>query len=337
MSIKQITTGQDSFLDIVANLVGVLIILVVVIGAQASSAWSSAESSAEPNTDRRQQIVKRLDAASSQLKSLESDNNQIEKKIDDEMRVVANLTNTRHQMLVQLRIVEKEVEARRREKLKQLNDRQKAALLENERRVALEDELANIRSELKALDAYQPKSETIDHYPNPIAKTVFTDEIHFQIRNGKIAFVPLNELVSRMKSEWKFKAEKLRGASRTLETVGPIENFRLQYELRSVVAEPVHARRQMVRFERFTIFPTTERIGEAVTQSSLGQSRLVNRVSQLAPEKTTVSLWVYPDSFTQYNLVKDWLYEQGYQVACWPLDFDRRISGGPNGFRTSAQ
>ena len=40
MSLKQITTGQDSFLDIVANLVGILIILVVVVGAQASASWS---------------------------------------------------------------------------------------------------------------------------------------------------------------------------------------------------------------------------------------------------------------------------------------------------------
>ena len=37
MAIREITTGQDSFLDIVANLVGVLIILVVIVGAQALS------------------------------------------------------------------------------------------------------------------------------------------------------------------------------------------------------------------------------------------------------------------------------------------------------------
>ena len=31
--------GQDSFLDIVANLVGILIILVMVIGVRAKGAW----------------------------------------------------------------------------------------------------------------------------------------------------------------------------------------------------------------------------------------------------------------------------------------------------------
>ena len=43
MAIREITTGQDSFLDIVANLVGVLIILVVIVGAQATSAWNQVE------------------------------------------------------------------------------------------------------------------------------------------------------------------------------------------------------------------------------------------------------------------------------------------------------
>ena len=36
-------SGYDSFLDIIANLVGILIILVVVIGAQVSSQWSQTQ------------------------------------------------------------------------------------------------------------------------------------------------------------------------------------------------------------------------------------------------------------------------------------------------------
>ena len=54
MSIKRITTGQDSFLDIVANLVGILIILVVVVSAQAGSAKKQ---QAQPNADMEQQIT----------------------------------------------------------------------------------------------------------------------------------------------------------------------------------------------------------------------------------------------------------------------------------------
>ena len=39
--------GTDSFLDVVANLVGILIILVVVIGASAATNWSEPEQQTE--------------------------------------------------------------------------------------------------------------------------------------------------------------------------------------------------------------------------------------------------------------------------------------------------
>ncbi len=341
MSVKQITTGQDSFLDIVANLVGVLIILVVVIGAQASSAWQSADATDADLMKEQAELAEKLSSAHNQMKLLESDNHALEEKILREVTVNSRLNQIRHQMLVQLQIVEQEVEAKKQQRMEQLSEQQQTNWEQLEKKKEMEIALADIKAELQALDAYQPKSETIEHFPNPIAKTVFSNEVHFQIRYGKIAFVPLNELVSRMKSEWKVKAEKLRTSDRTLETVGPVQNFRLQYELQVETTWSPGSRRpegrQLVRFERFTIFPTTELIGDKVIPESLENSRFAGQLQRYSPEKTTVSLWVYPDSFAEYNEVKDWLYEKGYQVACWPLEFNRRISGGPNGFRTSAQ
>jgi hypothetical protein len=48
MSFIDLDEGQDSFLDIVANLVGVLIILVVVVGAQATSSFIATRPEAAP-------------------------------------------------------------------------------------------------------------------------------------------------------------------------------------------------------------------------------------------------------------------------------------------------
>ena len=69
--------GQDSFLDIVANLVGILIILVMVIGARATDAMVEAAPDrtveAEPKVD--------LAAAQSAADAVESDIYQIDAKI----------------------------------------------------------------------------------------------------------------------------------------------------------------------------------------------------------------------------------------------------------------
>ena len=307
MSVKEIKTGQDSFLDIVANLVGVLIILVVVVGAQAKSAWEETEP-APDLTEKISQLTEDISRSHDVARKLETDNHLIEQQILEESSVSTGLSEIRHQMLVQIQIVERQIERQKEERRAKLNADQQVKLAKYEEQKGLAIQLTSIQSEAKAVKAAQPKSEVIEHFPNPIAKTVFSDEIHFQMRHGKIALVPLDALVSRMKSEWKVKAEKLKQAKQTIETVGPIDNFRLQYELLSTRTAQG---RQAVKFERFTIYPAGASVGYDVASQLADGTELQSALQRHVPEKTTVSLWVYPDSYTEYNEVKSWLYEKG--------------------------
>ena len=70
------TQGYDSFLDIVANLVGILLILIIVIGAQAADAMISA-SSDEPEVEEAKEVA--LPKRTSH--NLEFDINDISSKI----------------------------------------------------------------------------------------------------------------------------------------------------------------------------------------------------------------------------------------------------------------
>ena len=351
MGIKEITTGQDSFLDIVANLVGILIILVVVVGAQASESWVKTE----PNEEmlaKIESVETELAKAGDVVAKLRINNEQQEEMIVKQNSLAAELTDQRHEMLMLLEIAKREMEKKRqarekaRSEMLQLVDDQQA---EEERKQAeflaekkeLESELAATIREANAVTASSPKSKTIDHYPNPIAKTVFTEEIHFRLAGGKISYVPMDELIGRMKSEWKLKAEKLQQVNRTVETIGPIANFRMQYELS---AETINERtrvgpvqRRTVKFQQFNLQPTRRDLGEPVVDAISDGSQFRRLLSNREPRKTTVSVWVYPGSFTEHNELKSWLHENGFQMASWPLDHGRRISGGPNGFKTSAQ
>jgi hypothetical protein len=144
-----------------------------------------------------------------------------------------------------------------------------------------------------------------------------------------------------MKSEWKVKAEKLKQASRTTETVGPIKDFRMQYELvtETFREQTQHGtvERKAVRFNQFFLHPRAGQIGEPVAAALAEQSEFREMLSRFEPRKTTVSIWVYPDSYGEHNQIKNWLHKNGFQMASWPLEQGRRISGGPNGFKTSAQ
>ena len=347
MSLKQITTGQDSFLDIVANLVGILIILVVVVGAQASASWVKTK----PKTD----LIEKIDSLETQVsrsadvvRKLQIDNEQLEKQILKENRLAANLTDQRHEMLVQMEIIKREMLKQQEEIAKQqsiqqasfVEDVRKQNQFEEEKRI-LERELEAISREANAVTASTPKKETIEHFPNPIAKTVFSEEVHFRLSRGRLAYVPMDELITRMKSEWKVKAEKLKRANRTIETVGPVGNFRLQYELASGTGQQntrVGAiEKRMVRFQQFEILPRPGVFGETIEEALSTDSHFKRILSRNEAGRTTVSIWVYPDSFEDHNRVKGWLHENGFQMASWPLEFGRKIAGGPNGLKTSAQ
>ena len=373
MSIKRITTGQDSFLDIVANLVGILIILVVVVSAQAGSAKKQ---QAQPNADMEQQITQlqqELSSSSDTVSKLQTDNHELEDRIIQENQLAASLTDKRHQMLVQLEIVKKQIAKQRvenkmaielQERKQESADRQFAVVKANhESEIAkqiakrkeaiakqfefeaaqrdLQSQLVELDREFNAVEASVPKTEVIDHFPSPIAKTVFAEEVHFRLADGRLSYVPMDELIAAMKSEWKVKSEKLDRANRTTETIGPISNYRLQYELtaRNVTRTTEYGEEQSrsVEFKQFTIYPLASLLGEDVTTAMSPGSEFLKRLSRHPTQNTTVSIWVYPDSFESHNRLKSWLHENGFQVASWPLGNGKRISGGPNGFKTSAQ
>ena len=377
MSIKQITSGQDSFLDIVANLVGILIILVVVVSAQAGSAKKQEP---QPNADaaaRIAQLKQELSRSSDTAAKLHADNHQLEDQIVEENQLAASLTDKRHLMLVKLEVVKTKMAkqrvknqfARETQRLKQESAKRdhavalanhEAALAKRELAIQkqvefetqkrdLENQLDELLREEIALEANLIKTEVIDHFPSPIAKTVFAEEIHFRLADGKLSYVPMDELIAEMKSEWKVKSEKLQQADRTIETLGPIANYRLQYELR---ARDVRRQTQYgaqhgaqhgvetgrtVEFSQFTIYPLAREFGETVEVAISPGSEFRSRLERQRSANTTVSIWVYPESFGSHNLLKTWLHENGFQVASWPLEKGKRISGGPNGFKTSAQ
>lgn len=347
MSVNQITTGQDSFLDIVANLVGILIILVVVVSAQATSSWRKAEPQSEL-IDESEALEGEFSRTSDIVAKLEVDNQQLEDRIIEENQLAARLTDQRHQMLVQLEVIKREMKQMQDDRQKQLtlvdDQQQQNTRKQNEfsaKKKSLERKLHDLETESNAVALHSSESEVIHHFPNPIAKTVFSEEIHFQLIDGKLAYVPMDELIFRMKSEWKVKAEKLKQARRTIETVGPIKNFRMQYELVTDTFQeqtqhgPVT--RTAVRFNQFFLYPRSGNFGETVDAALSERSEFREILSRHEPRKTTVSVWVYPDSFHEHNQVKNWLHENGFQMASWPLEQGRKISGGPNGFKTSAQ
>lgn len=328
--------GQDSFLDTIANLVGVLIILVMVVGSHARNV-SVANNACAIEKAQLAALKQTVDKSKLAEENVRDEFALLERQLSAEERLLQVKTAERQQVLTLLTQLENELELRRA-----AADQEKQSEIAREQKIAsLRQHLNDITRRIAASKAQLPQSNTIEHLPTPIAKTVFRDDVHFRLKGGKLAYVPLDDLVQLMRNEWEMKAEKLATTPRVVEAVGPVEGFQLQYELvsRTITqqssAGPVAGR--SIELDHFSLLPLFSTVGEALASALQPDSHFSKRLNSLSPEKHTISVWVYPDSFPEFNELKHWLYDRGFQTAAWPLSEGALISGGPNGFRATAQ
>ncbi len=339
-----IPVEQDSFLDIVANLVGILIILVVVIGSQIGTTLTAKESkSLSESKERLDSLNEEYHRISWETEKRHSDHENLGQTLDQQRALAQQLQTERDLMLRQILAIEQHL----KNETGKLSENQKQAL-ELKQKIADNDSMVHqLETEIQATQFVQvdqvdeTKPEIIQHFPTPIAKTVFGEEVHFQLKDGLLVYAPLNELVQRLRATWETHAMDIPAGQSTIETIGPILDFRLQYELASQTKTiPTNAgvmQRTVVSLARFSLLPTRPGLGEKVESAVQTGSDFQSILSRFEPDRTTVSVWVYPESYSEFLDVRKILIAKGFRVAVWPLTNDQRISGSPEGLRSSAQ
>ena len=92
-----------------------------------------------------------------------------------------------------------------------------------------------------------------------------------------------------------------------------------------------------IQLVRMVVEPLSEPHGEPI-QSALTNSQTLDiELAGRKPNSTTITVWVYPDSFAAFRSLKEHLYAKGFATAARPLPPNRPISGGPQGSRSAAQ
>ncbi len=323
--------GQDSFLDVVANLVGILIILVMIVGTQAQHAIHQAECASEGPSQVDVEGPK--NAAVAVRQDLET----MLQKTQQQQIEIAYRRNERDRMLMFIKTAEEVVT---REAGKLTEDQRRAHELEAELAAARREQ-ADLKVARETLAATQPPVTVLTHHPTPLAKTVFGKEVHFRLQAGRILYVPVNELVDMFKAEAKEKAWKLKQAPEITDTVGPFRGFQLRYTLKrtthNIETRTGIAVEQRVELDHFVIVPIQDVQGETVDEAFAGDSDTRSILAGYDPNQTTVTIWVYPDSFGQFRAAKDELYKLGYLTAGRPMPEGQPISGSPRGTHSTAE
>ena len=326
--------GQDSFLDVTCNLVGIMIILIMVIGTRTQNAAIDAG----PNADQLSAPPKRdIAAARNTVSAVESDIHEIDAKIKRQQLEVDFRRKERDKMLEVLTAVEQQFQQHRGT----LDEEQQRQLTATRELLTARSELEDLKASRRALENSATGQNVIEHLPTPLAKTVFGTELHFRLLHSRLAYIPWDELVAKLKEDAPRNVWKLKEATSITETLGPVGGFRMKYTLRRVQqVAPVGGRvavQQRVELDRFVLVPIQDDLGEPLEQALREGSELLDLLKHADPDRTTVTVWVYPDSFNQFRALKAELFRRRFLAAGRPMPEGHPIGGSPGGSRSAAQ
>lgn len=333
--------GHDAFLDIVANLVGILIILVVVLGTQSTAVieeiyeQAEQESVAETAYASDEQLSA-LAQKSSRAASAYADTERFKQTVQRYDKQIAALSEQRATMLDLLAVAKDAWEDEQKKLDRKATERAK-------RQTEFESatsELAQLEGERQRLEDQDDNIIAVQHLPTPMAKTVFGDELHFRLKDNRLSVVPIEKLVEEIRRDFQRIAPSSRNGQMDA-AVGPIRGYVARYMMskdREVISRGGQARMATrIQLVGLIVEPLKEPHGQAI-QSVLQNSRELDiELAGRDPSSTTITVWVYPDSFAAFRRLKEHLYKRGFATAARPLPMHRPISGGPQGTRSNAQ
>jgi hypothetical protein len=196
--------------------------------------------------------------------------------------------------------------------------------------------MAAARARLAVLDAAEEDAKKkpqrvvqVQNFPTPIGRTVDGQELHFQLRGGLICYVPFDELMKKLVSVIRERLYRLEGRDEMEDTIGPMDGFKLRYA--------VEREGNVIAPTKFEFLPVSQTQGETAEQALAANSMFRDRVANLRAEDWTITLWVYPDSFELFRVMRQELYRLGFPTAGRPLPEDKSITASPSGSKTHAE
>lgn len=318
------SVGSESFVDVIANLIGVLVVLVAIVGIHVRT-QATLENEPERLEKTLGELIARLTALEQELDSLRADRIRLRNDLDKQKaeakaleQELTTLLQAQHEVASQSAKLEEEVRdlrigvARHRER-----DARGVASVPEERRLVL-----------KA----------------PVSRPVGPGEaeLHFELQQARVTYLPIQSLLAAARVKRQDLQPVLERTGQAEGVVGPIGDFVLRFKV--ALDEQALARRVLVgagpyqaRLVEWTLVPVKDQRGEPVDVAIGNGGSLRRLLAGRNPKTTFITVWVYPDSFAEFRRLRDALYELGYFVAARPLPDGIPIAGSIDGTRSYAQ
>lgn len=334
----EIAFGFDSFLDIVANVVGIIIRLILVVWVGARS-YHMVQHLPKPPPQPDVQLPALDDPLRAELAERRRELEALQSRLVHQLRQLETAQRQRAEAEA-----EQQALASRRQVLRREQAALEQAAAERDRQAqALAQTIAELRQRSDQLaDALrdlekQPPAKLVLRYHTPVSRPVTTEEVMFECQSGRVSFVDVATLLAEVRRQLPEKEQLLRTQWQVSDVAGPVGAFRLRYTVerqRGLLDSgvvPDSNRDFRYGLSSWQVEPVTLARGETADQALADRSEFRHVIDSLASPNAVVTLWVYPDSFALYRRLRDYLHERDLIVAGRPLPEGALIASSPRG------
>lgn len=329
---REIPFSFDSFLDVVANVVGIIIrlILVVWVGARSYSSIKALATPA-PQAEPVAAASAPVDPLSLELARHRQELAQAQARLLEHLRQVQEVKDQQHHLAGQLALLS----GQRLELEQKQADLQRTAANHVQAGQAAVLSLAELRQRQKRVLTdilaveQQPPLKQLLHYQTPVSRPVHSEELLFECRQGRVAFIDVASLLADIRQGLDEKGKALRTQWSISDVTNPVGAFQLRYTLErerdlvdgvgSETAPPNANGNYRYGLSEWTVEPVTLNRGETEAAALAPGSEFRQVVDTVDPQQVVVTFWVYPDSFALFRRLRDYLYERDVIVAGRPL------------------
>jgi hypothetical protein len=342
---REIAFSFDSFLDVVANVVGIIIrlILVVWVGARSYTGIRSAAPAVAPAPA---ESMEPADPLVSELEQRRRELAQAQNRLLDQLRQL-DQNRTQHAvpekewtaLAARRQILERERASLDNEASSQNRVIQTAALSGEE----IQKRSRRLMDEIKDLEKLPTLKKTF-RYKTPVSQPVQAEELLFECQGGRVTFIDIGAMLHEVRANIQDKGDQLRSKWQVEGVVGPTGAFRLHYQIErergmlGMAGTPDDHASFRYGLTGWVVEPVTPVRGEPAEAALAPNSEFRRIVDAIDPQQTVVTFFVYPDSFAAFRRLRDYLYERDVVVAGRPLPNGAPITASSrNGTRSRGQ
>jgi len=342
--------GFDSFLDLIANVIGIImrLILVAWVGARAYKStmqWSEEE---PPQDAKIVAMVKKADPEpDAPPHPLEGEIEKTKKDLGDARRQLLAYLDQLAKSRSRVEMVREDVEGLKKEQQSLLVQAKKEdeKLAKGRAKITLaslsldrlQERSRDLLTRIQTLEK-EPTQKKVLHYRTPVSKIVEGEELMFECKGGKVSYIDVPAFMHEIKSAVNDdKIREIAKAGSWNATTSAIGAFRLRFSFQAVRTLYGDAGSVRIQLASWVVEPTTPLRGEDQEQAMKAGSEFRRLVDRLDPNFTTVTFWVYPDSFALFRSLRDHLYDRGVEIAGRPIPDGNPIGASINGTKSRGQ